>query len=243
MISLISSDLSLSQPQLYQHLRTWSYVIAHNLSMPWSWVNTDYSIHWVLHHPKIDSLLLPASLISHLLGRPSCTQFSTFPQWRVNQWIESEFPPHLFPNPPRPVQTPPSTPTLSIDHGLQVHLQICSGTASKWIAEFTRSRPPSASPHSLDHGLNLHLSLHSLSASKCISKLARLWPPSASLYSLNHGRQLHHWIHLLSASMCISQLTRLWPPGASPNSLDHGLQLHLWVHSISCCKCLFELAS
>jgi len=38
---------------------------------------TEYCIHRVLHHPKIDCLPLPASLSS--LSRPCCTQFSTFP--------------------------------------------------------------------------------------------------------------------------------------------------------------------
>jgi len=38
---------------------------------------TEYCIHCVLHHPKIDCLPLPASLSS--LSRPWCPQFSTFP--------------------------------------------------------------------------------------------------------------------------------------------------------------------
>jgi len=44
---------------------------------------TEYSIHHVLHHPNIDCLPLPASISS--LSRPCWTQFSTFPQLRVNQ--------------------------------------------------------------------------------------------------------------------------------------------------------------
>jgi len=36
---------SLSRPKLYHHLRTRSQVIALYLSMPWSRVNTEYSIH------------------------------------------------------------------------------------------------------------------------------------------------------------------------------------------------------
>jgi len=80
MISPMSSYLSLSRPQLYHHLRTWCSVIPLYLSMPWSRVNTKYSIHQVqhtpstayteyyihrvLHHPKINSLLLPVSLSS-----------------------------------------------------------------------------------------------------------------------------------------------------------------------------------
>ena len=49
MVSLISSDLSLF---LYLHLRTRSQVIAIFLSMQCSWVNTEYSIHRVLHTPS-----------------------------------------------------------------------------------------------------------------------------------------------------------------------------------------------
>jgi len=76
----ISSHLSLSRPELYPHIRTRSYFIPLNLCMQWVWVNTEYSIHRVLHspstvhtvycihsvplHPKIDCLPLPASLLS-----------------------------------------------------------------------------------------------------------------------------------------------------------------------------------
>jgi len=52
--------------------------------------STEYCIHRILHHPKINCLPLSASFPS--LGRPCCTQFSTFPQLRVNQWIESQLP-------------------------------------------------------------------------------------------------------------------------------------------------------
>jgi len=51
MIFPISSNLSVSQSQLYNHLRTQSEVIRLYLSMPWSWVNSEYSIHWVQHTP------------------------------------------------------------------------------------------------------------------------------------------------------------------------------------------------
>jgi len=141
--------------------------------MPWSWVNTEYTIHQVQHHPKIDSLPLPASF-SSLSG--CCTQLSTFPQLQVNQWIESQLLSRLPPNRP-----PPSTPPISLDHSLQVPLQTRSVTASECISkldwsrppsassELTRPWPPSASPNSLDPGLQVHLSVHSLSVSKCIS--------------------------------------------------------------------------
>jgi len=98
MISPISSHHSHSHPQVYHHLKTQSWVIALYLCMPWSRVNTEYSIHWVqpvrssaytedsihrstaytefcihrvLRHPMIGCLLLPASLSS--LPRPCCS--------------------------------------------------------------------------------------------------------------------------------------------------------------------------
>jgi len=115
MISHISSDLSLSSAQLYHHLRTWSWVIPLYLSMPWSSLNTEYGIHQVQHHPKIDSLPLPAS--SPSLGRCCSAELSTFPQLQVNQWIESQLPLRL------PASGPlPSTPPILLDHSRQVHL-------------------------------------------------------------------------------------------------------------------------
>ena len=160
MISPISSDLSLSCAQLYHHLRTWSQVIHLYLSMPWSWLDTEYCIHQVQHHSRIDSLPHPSSFSS--LGGCRCTQLSTFPQLQVHQWIESQLPSRLPPN--RPL---PSTPPISLDHSLQVHLQSRSITASQCMSEFT------------------------IMASKCISKLARSPPPSSSLHSLDHGCHVH----------------------------------------------------
>jgi len=83
MISPISSDLSLSCAQLYHHLRTRSQVIHLYLSMPWSWLNTEYSIHQVQHHPKIDSLPLPASFplparVSAAVAPPSKSSASKY---------------------------------------------------------------------------------------------------------------------------------------------------------------------
>jgi len=129
-------------------------------------------MHQVQHHPKIDSLPLPASFSS--LGG-YCTQLSTFPQLQVNQWIESQLPSRLPPNRP-----PLSTPPISLDHSLQVHLQTRSVTASECISKLDRSRPPSASPNSLDHGLKVHHWVNSTSASKFISQFIRSPSPSAS---------------------------------------------------------------
>jgi len=154
--------------------------------MPSSWVNTEYSIHQVQHHPKIDRLPLPASFSS--LGG-CCTQLSTFPQLQVNQWIESQLPSCLPQN-----RSPPCTPPISLDRSLQVHLQTRLIPASKcifWVQAISASRRISrlarwlpASSH--DHGLEVH-----------ISKLTPSRPPSESPKSLDYG--LHK---------CISNLAR-----------------------------------
>jgi len=161
MISPIFSDLSLSCAQLYHHLRTWSQVIPLYLSMPLSWLHTEYSILQVLHHPTIDSLLLQPSLPP--LGGCCCTQLSTFWQLQVNKWIESRLPSRLPPN--RPLAC---TPPIPLDHSLQVHPQTRSIPASLCISGFTQSRSPSASLSSLDPGLQLHHWTRLITASKYI---------------------------------------------------------------------------
>jgi len=173
MICPISADLSLSRPQLYHHLRTRSQDIPLYLSMPWSRVNTEYSIHrvqhtpsaaytyyniqWVMHIPRTASFhdrLSPAR--SQSLGRP-CTQFSTFPQLQVNQWIETQLPSRLPPELPPPDWLPPITPPILRYYGLQVHLQTRSITASKFISKLAWLRPASASANSLNHGVQVYL--------------------------------------------------------------------------------------
>jgi len=202
-ITPLPSHLSLSFPQFYHHLRTRSQVMPLYLSMPWSRVNAEYSIHRVPHTPstslsKIDCLPLPASL--SYLGRPCCSQFATFTQLRVNQWIESQLPSRLPPELLPLDWPPPSTPPISLDHGLQVHLQTRPITASK----FAPSWHPSASPNSLDDSLQLHLQTRSLAAFKCIFKLARLRPPGLH----DHGLEVHLQTCTSTALECISKLTR-----------------------------------
>jgi len=191
--------------------------------MQWSRVNTKYSIHrveayteysidWVQHtfntgytrySESSQDQLSPAP--SYPGSGPCCTQFCTFPQLWVNQWIESQFPSHMTPKLPPPDwpppdslppdwlrpdwpssdQSPPRTPPILINHGLQVYLPRCSIMASKCISELTWSRPPRASPNLLNHGLQMHLRVHSISVSNCIPKLAQSRPPCASLSSLD----------------------------------------------------------
>jgi len=108
---------------------------------------------------------------------------------------------------------PPSVSPNSLNHGLQVHLQTRSITASMCISRLAGFWP--ASSH--DHLLQVHLQTRSITA----WKFATSWPPSAYLQSRS-----------FTASKCISKYTRLWPPSASPKLLHHGLGVYLCVHSI-----------
>jgi len=125
------------------------------------------------------------------LGRPCGSQFSTFSQLRVNQWIETQILSCIPPQLPPPDWPPPSTPPISRDHGLQVHFRTRLITAFKCLSGFTRSWSPSASPHSLDHGQQVHLWVHSIPASKCISEFTRSQSPSESRNTPDHGLQVH----------------------------------------------------
>jgi hypothetical protein len=160
MISPIPSLLSLSCPQIYHQARTQSYFIPWYISIPWSRVKprvlhspstayTEYCIHCVLPHSMIDCLPLPASL--SYFSRPYCTKFFTFAHWWVHQWIVSQlvsrFPPELAP----PDWPPSSTHPVSLNHILQVYLQACSITVSKYISKLARSWLTSASQNSVDY--------------------------------------------------------------------------------------------
>jgi len=137
---------------------------------------TEYCIHRVLHTLSTtytEYYIIPkftvfhSQAVSHLssLGGPCCTKLSIFPQLQVNQWIESQLPSGLPPNPlhpdrPLPHWPPPSTPLISIDHGLQVHLQTCSITASKYISKLAQSRPTRISLTSRDYDVVKQWSSH-----------------------------------------------------------------------------------
>jgi len=147
----------------------------------------DSCIHWVHHHPKFTCLTLPVSNSSP--SRRCCTQLSTFPQLRNNQWLEYQLQSHLPFGLPPPDRPPPSTSSISIICGLLVHLHCHLIMASK----FTRSRPPTICPNLLNHTLHVHR----IMASMFISNLARLLCPSVSLH------------YRISAYKCISILARL----------------------------------
>jgi len=160
--------------------------------------------------------IIPRSTLScsqpvSFLNRPCCTQFSTFTQLRVKQWMHSQLSSRLPPELPPPDWPPSSTPPISLDHGLKV------------ISKLARLQPPSVSLNTLDYSLQVC----TITAFKCISKLNRLWPPGASWNSLNHGLQVPLQTRLITASKCISKLARLQPPSVSPNSLDYSLGVYL----------------
>jgi len=163
MISHICSHLAHFCPELYHHLSRWDWVIALDLSMPGSAVNTEYTILCVLHTPRkanaeyskhrvqytpstayteycIPSVLHPSKMDCLLLpgclsslSGPCCTQCSKFAQLYVTQWIESQLPLHL-PLDHKPPDWPLTcTPAISHNYGLQLHLQFQSITTCMFI--------------------------------------------------------------------------------------------------------------
>jgi len=220
MISPISSHFSLSCPQLYHHLRTHSWVIPRYFSMPWSWVNTEYSVHQLLHHPMVNILPLPASVSS--LG--GCTQLSTFPPLRIHKWIVSA--PIEHPSPSTASRYfsnvdwswPPSVSPNTLNYGFQVHRWVHSISASKCIANPARSWPQGASLSSLDLGLQMHLHSRKIAHSKCISQCTRSRSPKPSPNSLDPGLWVHLWVHSILVCKCISKHARSRPPSTSLRS-------------------------
>ena len=167
MISLVSSHLSLSYPQLQHHLRTQRQVIPLNLSMPWSWVNTECRIYWVLHHPKIECRPLPASFISDL--SVDLVELNSLHSQNDEFTNELSLSSHhaLFP-----------IHRIQID-SLQVVLQ-SRPIMAECIFSLARLQPATASPSSHDLGLQVHLQTSSITASNCISAITRSRPPSES---------------------------------------------------------------
>jgi len=177
--------------------------------MPWSWVNTEYSIHRAQHTASTAS---SQDCLSSLHSddcelTPECSL--SFRRASLQDW-------------PPPSSSPwelQGKVTTSYSHGCKLtnwwresqHTARLLSTASKYSPDLARSWPAGASPNSLDHGLQLHL------------WVTWSWPPNVSPNSLNRGLQVYLWVHSITASQCISKLARLRPPGASPNSLDHSL--------------------
>jgi hypothetical protein len=127
------------------------------------------------------------------------------------------------------LRLPPSTPPISLNHGLQVHRLI---TASKCITNLVLSRPPSASPNLLNDGLQVHLQAGSITASMCISTLARSLLPSVSPNLLNYSVQVR--------TITDCNFARLQPSSASPPRLITASE-HISMFTGSQCGELAEL--
>jgi len=192
---------------------------------------TEYCIHHVLHHPIIDCLLLPASLST--LSAIVSTQLSTFPQLQVNQWTESQHPlrlPPELPPPdwPCPDWPPPITPPISLDHGLQVHLQTCWITTCNCISNLARLL------------LQVDLQFLSITADKSISLLAQLLP--ASLHAHGLPGYLHTGSITDSKYICMEWWLVYWDSGetevdretGSTYLADPGVDRHHLISILSC---------
>jgi len=199
--------------------------------MPWSRVNTEYSIHRVQHtlstayttYRIIPTLTVSRSQpVSHLLADHVVLNslHSHYYEWTNKLSLSSRRASLLNRN-------------LQI-HSFQVLLQSHLMMASKCISKLTWSRPRSACPTSHDHCLQVYLQTRTITG----SKFARSPPPSASPNSLDHSVQVYLQTPSITASKCISKLALSQTRSASPNSLNHSLQLYLQTHSITVSECI-----
>jgi len=210
---------------------------------------TEYCIHWVKHTlstaytayciiPRSTVFPLPASLlISRQTMVYSILYIPTITSLPMNRVSAPVVPPsrttasrltasNYSSNVAR--SWPPIASSNSLDHSLEMYLQIRKITASKCISKLAPSQPPSVCTNSLDYSLQVR----TITASKCVSKLARSQPPSVSTNSLDYGFQ----VRTITASKWIFKLARSQPPGVSPNSHNLGLQ----TRTITASECIFK---
>ena len=157
------------------------------------------------HHQPV---LSERSMVQSPRHIPTITNYIT-DEWSVSTWHTSN-------------QPPPSTPSLSPHHGIQVHHQTRSITALECISKFTQSQPSSITPHSPGYRLQVPM----IWTSKCISRLTQSQPRSPSVSSTNYGLHMYIQTHLMTASLCVSKLTQSHPPSVSVYSFNYGLQVH-----------------
>ena len=204
LITPIWSHLSLAHSQLWHHLNTPRLIIPLYLSILWQWVNTKYSIHWVLHHSKINCLQPPASLIFHLSAYLVLLDSLHSNHYEVpNEYDLSSY-------------DTSCRSTFSWLTGFKS--TACRSTVSRLTAcRLTTCRITT----SILTACRLitcrlaacRLTASSLSAtiittSKYCFNLRRLWPLSASRNSLHYSFQVHPWDELISVSKFISKLTK-----------------------------------
>jgi len=195
--------------------------------MSWSWVDTEYSIHWC----TASTLECSSSLHSH--------ESELTPECSVSfQRASLHYRP---PSASSPWELTGKV-TLSYSQGWELtngwiecqHRARRPSTASKYSSNLAQLRPPS----SHHHGLQVHLQTRSITSSKCLFQLAWLRPPN----SLDHcvhvylqtcmitaskfawsRLQVHVQIHSITSSECISEFTHLSFPGAPQIALKHCL--------------------
>jgi len=74
-------SISLSPPQPYHSYRTHSWVIPLYISLPWSYINTEFSIYWFLDPLKIDGLPFILMITSWLM---KVTLVAAMPSYNIN---------------------------------------------------------------------------------------------------------------------------------------------------------------
>jgi len=135
------TNLKVSHPCLSLHTMIMTlHRVPHTLS-------TAYSEYCMISRLTVS----PSQPVSHRSSvcRSCCTHISIVARSRVNQSIEFLLPWRLYPDLHSPDQPPASTPSISMDHGLNVHLHTRSMAASK----FAQQWPPCGSPTSLNQCL------------------------------------------------------------------------------------------
>jgi hypothetical protein len=122
---------------------------------------------------------------------------------------------------PSPDWQYPNTPSISLDHSMQMHLQSRSITATEsisclldYILQIRSITPSKLARSSRNH---VHLQSRSMTAFECISKLTWSQPPIEYPNLHDHG----HEVRMIMVS-----------PNSSSNSLNCGLGKYLWFHAI-----------
>jgi hypothetical protein len=192
---------------------------------------TKYSIHHAQHSLSTASsadwqphaALLPASLSS--LYIPCCSYISTFPQLRVNQWIDSQLLSRLLLELSPQNSVLSCTPPILLHHVLYMYFKTRSITAIK----YTLSWPSS-----------VYFQICSIMTCKCITILAWLWPPSShdyhlqmdhltpwilcSKFALSSSPSVYLQTYTISASKYISKLAQIQAPRVSRTLYDFTLE-------------------
>jgi len=214
--------------------------------MPWSWVNTEYSIYLAQHTPSTAYTEYNIHRVQYTLST-ACTQDCLsslhFKNYKLTAECSCTFQFASLQDRPPPASSQwqrNGKVTWSHSHGceltnwwieshqypvlLSIHhfkvFQSRSMIASKYISKLARLWPQSSSLRSHDYGLQVHLQTWSSTASKCISKRTRLRPPSLHA----DGVEVHLHTRSITASKCISKSTQSTSPGAPQISVKHHLQ-------------------